>query len=93
MAINSEIDRAHAPTSWMQSGFYAASIVFSVCLIGQLLTVGFAYFNNPAWWDIHVWLVRESCVTQSPHNNRRHRSKDFDETYRVASLSVIHLVN
>ena len=58
MAINSEIDRAHAPTAWMQSGFYAASIVFNVCLIGQLLTVGFAYFNNPAWWDIHVWLVR-----------------------------------
>lgn len=58
MAINSEIDRAHAPTGWMQSGFYAASIVFNVCLIAQLLTVGFAYFNNPAWWDIHVWLVR-----------------------------------
>jgi hypothetical protein len=58
MAINSEIEHAHAPTGWMQSGFYAVSIVFNVCLIGQLLTVGFAYFNNPAWWDIHVWLVR-----------------------------------
>lgn len=58
MAINSEIDRAHAPTGWMQIGFYATSIVFNVCLIAQLLTVGFAYFNNPAWWDIHVWLVR-----------------------------------
>ena len=30
----------------------------SVGLIAQLLTVGVAYFNNPAWWDIHVWLVR-----------------------------------
>lgn len=58
MAINSEIARAHAPTGWMQIGFYATSIVFNVCLIAQLLTVGFAYFNNPAWWDIHVWLVR-----------------------------------
>ncbi len=58
MAINSEIEHAHAPTGWMQSGFYAVSIVFNVCLIAQLLTVGFAYFNNPAWWDIHVWLVR-----------------------------------
>ena len=58
MAINSEIDRAHAPTGWMQLGFYATSIVFNVCLIAQLLTVGVAYFNDPAWWVIHVWLVR-----------------------------------
>lgn len=58
MTINSEIDRAHASIRWMQLGFYATSVVFNVCLIAQLLTVGFAYFNNPAWWDIHVWLVR-----------------------------------
>jgi hypothetical protein len=42
----------------MQIGFYATSIVFNLCLIAQLLTVGVAYFNNPAWWNIHVWLVR-----------------------------------
>lgn len=58
MTTNLEINRAHTPTHWMQIGFYATSIIFNVCLIAQLLTVGFAYFNNPAWWVIHVWLVR-----------------------------------
>nr|WP_319420369.1 DUF6220 domain-containing protein [Pleurocapsa sp. FMAR1] len=28
-------------------------------MIAQLLTVGVAYLNDPAWWNIHVWLVRE----------------------------------
>jgi Family of unknown function (DUF6220) len=51
-----EIDRT--PARWMAIGFYATSIVFNLCLIAQLLTVGVAYFNNPAWWNIHVWLVR-----------------------------------
>lgn len=54
----SEIDRDRTPTHWMQIGFYATSIVFNVCLIAQLLTVGVAYFNDRAWWVIHVWLVR-----------------------------------
>lgn len=58
MTTNLEIDRAHTPTRWMQIGFYATSIVFNVCLIAQLLTVGVAYFNDPTWWDVHVWLVR-----------------------------------
>ena len=58
MTTNSEIARAHTPIRWMQIGFYAISIVFNFCLIAQLLTVGLAYFNNPAWWVIHVWLVR-----------------------------------
>lgn len=39
-------------------GFYATSIIFNVCLIAQVLTVGVAYFTAPAWWNIHVWLVR-----------------------------------
>jgi hypothetical protein len=56
MTTDLEIDGA--PTPWMPIGFYATSIVFNVGLIAQLLTVGVAYFNNPAWWDIHVWLVR-----------------------------------
>lgn len=56
MTTDLEIDRA--PTPWMPIGFYVTSIIFNVCLIAQLLTVGVAYFNNPAWWDIHVWLVR-----------------------------------
>ncbi|WP_009631088.1 DUF6220 domain-containing protein [Synechocystis sp. PCC 7509] len=46
------------PTPWVQIGFYATAIVFNLCLIAQLLTVGVAYFNDPAWWNIHVWLVR-----------------------------------
>ncbi len=58
MTTDLKIERAHTSTRWMQLGFYATSIVFNVCLIAQLLTVGFAYFNNPAWWAIHVWLVR-----------------------------------
>lgn len=56
MTTNSEIERA--PTRWIQIGFYVTSIVFNLCLIAQLLTVGVAYFNDPAWWTIHVWLVR-----------------------------------
>ncbi|MEG5000424.1 DUF6220 domain-containing protein [Microcoleus sp. B4-D4] len=51
-----EIDRA--PARWMAIGFYTTSIIFNLCLISQLLTVGVAYFNNPGWWNIHVWLVR-----------------------------------
>lgn len=39
-------------------GFYVISIVFNVCLIAQVLTVGVAYFSDPAWWTVHVWLVR-----------------------------------
>ncbi|MEG4281060.1 DUF6220 domain-containing protein [Microcoleus sp. MON1_C1] len=58
MTTCSETDRERTPTRWIQIGFYATSIVFNVCLIAQLLTVGIAYFNNPAWWNIHVWLVR-----------------------------------
>jgi hypothetical protein len=56
MTPNSEIDRT--PSYWMQIGFYATSVVFNLCLMTQLLTVGVAYFISPAWWDIHVWLVR-----------------------------------
>lgn len=56
MTINPEIKRADR--SAMQVGFYATSVVFNLCLITQLLTVGIAYFISPAWWNIHVWLVR-----------------------------------
>ncbi|MBW4663350.1 MAG: hypothetical protein KME01_03980 [Chroococcus sp. CMT-3BRIN-NPC107] len=58
MTTNSETSRDRTSTLWVQIGFYAASIVFNLCLIAQLLTVGVAYFNDPAWWNIHVWLVR-----------------------------------
>jgi Family of unknown function (DUF6220) len=39
-------------------GFYAVSTLFNLCLAAQLLTVGLAYFSDPAWWVLHVWLVR-----------------------------------
>ena len=58
MTATSETDHDLAATSWVKLGFYATSILFNVCLIVQVLTVGVAYFTNPAWWNIHVWLVR-----------------------------------
>jgi len=42
----------------MQNGFYATSIAFNLCLVAQVLTVGVAAFDDPAWWTVHVWLVR-----------------------------------
>jgi hypothetical protein len=39
-------------------GFYALAVLFNLCLVAQVLTVGLAYFDNPAWWNTHVWLVR-----------------------------------
>ncbi len=49
MAINSEIDNAPTHTTSIgQIGFYAVSVVFNLCLIAQLLTVGVAYFLNSA---------------------------------------------
>lgn len=39
-------------------GFYAFAVLFNLCLVAQVLTVGLAYFDNPAWWNTHVWLVR-----------------------------------
>lgn len=48
----------HTASDWRQIGFYVTSIVFNLCLVAQVLSVGVAYFNDPAWWTIHVWLVR-----------------------------------
>jgi hypothetical protein len=53
---NSAID--YASPGWMQTSFYATSVVFNLCLIVQVLTVGVAYFIDPTWWAVHVWLVR-----------------------------------
>lgn len=58
MTTTSEADRDIAAASWVKLGFYATSILFNICLIVQVLTVGVAYFTDPAWWTIHVWLVR-----------------------------------
>ncbi|MEG3904094.1 MULTISPECIES: DUF6220 domain-containing protein [unclassified Microcoleus] len=56
-SLETESDRT--PTRGILISFYVTSIIFNVCLIAQLLTVGVAYFHNPAWWNIHVWFVRE----------------------------------
>ena len=56
MTISPEIDRPSL--HGLQIGFYATSVVFNLCLIAQIITVGIAYFNDPAWWNVHVWLVR-----------------------------------
>ncbi|WP_250124680.1 DUF6220 domain-containing protein [Chroococcidiopsis sp. CCMEE 29] len=58
MTTHLEIARDRTPGHWVQISFYATAIVFNLCLIAQVLTVGVAYFNDPAWWAIHVWLVR-----------------------------------
>lgn len=66
MTTNSEIagvgseapNENRSPVRWIQIGFYAISVVFNLCLIPQLLTVGVAYFQDPAWWQIYVLLVR-----------------------------------
>lgn len=58
MTINSALDRDKPAKNWMKTGFYAIAVLFNLCLIAQLLTVGIAYFNDPGWWNIHVLLVR-----------------------------------
>ncbi|MGF1481687.1 MAG: DUF6220 domain-containing protein [Cyanophyceae cyanobacterium] len=58
MTINSTLGRDKSPQYWMKIGFYAIAVLFNLCLIAQLLTVGIAYFNDPGWWNIHVLWVR-----------------------------------
>lgn len=58
MTVNSGIDDTQLSVHWTLSGFYAVAVVFNLCLTTQVLTVGLAYFYNPNWWNIHVWLVR-----------------------------------
>jgi hypothetical protein len=43
---------------WIQVGFLAIAILFNLCLVAQLLTVGLAVFSDASWWQVHVWLVR-----------------------------------
>lgn len=51
-------DSIQPPTRWTQIGFLTVAVLFNLCLIAQVLTVGLAFFYNPQWWNIHVWLVR-----------------------------------
>ena len=56
------IDLPSKPTqisrSWTQIVFLAIAVLFNLCLVVQMLTVGLAVFYDPGWWNIHVWLVR-----------------------------------
>lgn len=51
-------DQTKLSERWIQKGFLAIAVLFNLCLIAQLLTVGLAIFDNPTWWNIHVLLVR-----------------------------------
>lgn len=57
MTSNLSINQ-HSSDRWAQIGFYGVAVFFNLCLIAQVLTVGVAYFSDPGWWNVHVWLVR-----------------------------------
>ena len=50
--------KADNEKSLVQGSFLAIAILFNLCLVAQLLTVGLAVFSDTGWWQIHVWLVR-----------------------------------
>jgi Family of unknown function (DUF6220) len=56
--MESNISDDRAPRNWLHVGFCVMAIGFNLCLIAQLLTVGVAYFVDPVWWNVHIWLVR-----------------------------------
>jgi hypothetical protein len=56
------IHSSETSSNRLQLGFYAIAILFNLCLVAQVLTVGLAYFYNPDWWNIHVLLVRGYSV-------------------------------
>ncbi|PSB59516.1 DUF6220 domain-containing protein [Chamaesiphon polymorphus] len=58
MTIDLPSDRTQISRSWTQISFLAIAILFNLCLVLQLLTVGLAIFYDSSWWQIHVLLVR-----------------------------------
>ncbi|KST68239.1 DUF6220 domain-containing protein [Mastigocoleus testarum] len=58
LVINQTTEQNQSLSKLAAVSFYIIAIFFNFCLITQLLTVGLAYFYNPDWWRIHVWLVR-----------------------------------
>jgi hypothetical protein len=58
MGMNTTTDLEATDSDWRQIGFYRIAVVFNLCLVAQVLSVGVAYFSDPRWWSIHVWLVR-----------------------------------
>jgi hypothetical protein len=58
MTIDVHQTRTSLFERWAQIGFLAIAVLFNLCLVAQLLTVGLAIFYAPTWWSIHVWLFR-----------------------------------
>ncbi|MBW4608990.1 MAG: hypothetical protein KME22_17730 [Hassallia sp. WJT32-NPBG1] len=58
MTIDFNFDSVQPSVRKLKIGFYWVATLFNLCLIAQVLTVGLAFFHNPEWWNIHVWLVR-----------------------------------
>ncbi|MCL1469889.1 DUF6220 domain-containing protein [Argonema antarcticum] len=58
MTASSSSDGVQASERQSQMFFYIVAVLFNLCSIAQVLTVGLAHFYNPEWWNTHVWLVR-----------------------------------
>ncbi|MHC5740933.1 MAG: DUF6220 domain-containing protein [Nostoc sp.] len=58
MTVNSGIDDTQISGRWIQISFLIAAVLFNLCLIIQIFSVGLAYFYNSDWWNLHIWLVR-----------------------------------
>lgn len=58
MNIGLHSERTQPSARWTRIGFLAIAVLFNLCLVAQLLTVGLAVFYSPNWWSVHVGLVR-----------------------------------
>lgn len=58
MTICFHSERTQPSARWTRIGFLSIAVLFNLCLVAQLLTVGLAVFYSPTMWSIHVWLVR-----------------------------------
>ena len=58
MTLTSSSDGVQASLRQSQIFFYILAVLFNLCAIAQVLTVGLAYFYSPSGWNAHVWLVR-----------------------------------
>ncbi len=58
LLINQKTEQNQFLSKSAAVSFCIIAVLFNICLIIQLLTVGLAYFSNPNYWRIHVWLVR-----------------------------------
>lgn len=56
MTIGFHSKRTQPSARWTRIGFLLIAVLFNLCLVAQLLTVGLAVFYSPTWWSIHVWL-------------------------------------